>query len=189
MISRPHPYLECVSSRNRFEWKNIKLMTDLWEMVANKLMDIERDTDLTYFDFAFVFYTDRNLKKMKLACKKSANNIKQKMVMAMKQNNDRAAAFQEHFDRFVDIFNSIASLGFDRWKVDLNLGYEDTALSSPISMFVFDPILDFAYGNAATKFNHHLAALILKLAINVYLKSPILIFDSIDNIVEPCLIR
>lgn len=128
---------------------------------------------------------DAALRALEKMLKRSQINIKNKMVASKRAFDVRVNTFTEKFVNFLPTFQSLVNICSQHWQMNLSLDYS-TALSpllEPILLLVSDPTLDQSY-NEMTTLNHHAAAIILKLAINLAIGSPILIFDSIDYIVE-----
>lgn len=129
---------------------------------------------------------DAELRALEQMLKKGQTKIKNMMVAPKRAFDVRVNAFTEKFEQFfLPSFKSLVNICSQHWQMSLSLVYS-TALSplkEPILLLVSDPTLDQSY-NEMTALNHHAAAIILKLAINLAIGSPILIFDSIDYIVE-----
>lgn len=110
------------------------------------------------------------------------------MVSEERQFDDRVNAFQERFEKFLKNMNELIAYCNTKWNMSVILMHNEPALRYPITMWVEDQQLDPAY-NELSCVNHQLAALVLKLAINRTLDSPILIFDSLDYVIEPGMIK
>lgn len=176
-------YLKCVSARNKLEFDK-EMMSEIWEIVSFQIMAIEREINLPAYDGGIVYHDNQELKRMILANNKHIKKITLDLVAEKRKFAARVDAFEERFCELCDHFEQFHSLP----NMSLQLHYSGSALSSPILISVFDPKLDISYGQATT-LNHHAAALLLKLIINTVIESPVLIFDSLDYIIEPCLIR
>lgn len=126
------------------------------------------------------------LRALQQKLKRAQTTIRKIMVAPKREFVVRVNAFTEKFEQFfLPSFKSLVNICSRHWQMSLSLDYS-TALSplrEPILFLVSDPTLDHSY-NEMTALSHHAAAIILKLAINLTIGSPILIFDSIDYIVE-----
>lgn len=136
----------------------------------------------------FPSFNEPDLVLMKKKYEKMLKRINSEIVEMSKQHKTRICAFNGRFRAFADVFDSLAKDCYTKWNLALELFYNDSPLEHPIRFIVDDQTIDPAYVCGAL-LNHHLAALILKLAMNKFLRSPVIIFDRIDYVIDPHLIR
>lgn len=134
-----------------------------------------------------IHFNDESLQQMIKAAKKDKEATVMSMVDIKRQFDTRVNGFEDAFQAFLPSFTQMATACELEKIMWLKLTHSVPAFRSPISMLVTDPV-DPAYDQMGTVC-HLTAALILKLSINQAVGSPILIFDSVEYIVEPQLIR
>ena len=124
-----------------------------------------------------ILYDDPELSNLKKKNNRLNKNIKNQIVYDQRQMNIRVDAFQKEFERFIEHFNTMSSDCNSEWDIQMKLNYDNPALKSHIKMLVAD-------GGVITTVQHHVAALVLKLAMNCTIGSPILIIDGQDYVIE-----
>lgn len=134
-----------------------------------------------------IFYDHEDLQTMAKKNKIQINKININLAAEMRNFDKRAMAFEERFLHFMKCFEQLMQK-CSSWNMTVSISYDEPALKSPIKMLLCDPNIDF-HPKLITTWSHQAAALLLKLAINQSIGSPILIFDSLDYIIEPRLIR
>lgn len=125
---------------------------------------------------------------MKTKHEKMLKRTNKELAEMNNQQKNRVRTFNERFQQFTNVFDDFAKYCYKKWNLALQLFYSDSPLEHPIRLIVDDPKVDPAFVYAAL-LNHHLAALILKLAINKFVRSPVIIFDSIDYVIDQNFIR
>lgn len=183
LFRTPKAYLEQISPRNAITIEENAPIGQIYDIVASQISKIESDIG---FSDGRILYDGSELQELQKKNARINRNIKNEMVKVTRQWDARVNAFEKRFKHFEGIFKQMARDCHSKWnmKVKLLKG-ESSALESPITMLVHDKMKD---PKGVTSFSNQAAALVLKLAINRAIESPILIIDSIDYVVEKQLI-
>lgn len=179
-------YFDCIGEENRpVIDPNDRSIAKIRDAVTAKIQKIEEV--LRYLD-----HENPNLHYNETTMKKKFQNAQIKMndemVKESRQLRNRSTAFETPFNDLLANFDSFAKCCEEQFGMSLHLCYNDPLLEYPIRMTVEDPLLDEAH-QRATNLNHYGASLVLQLAINDTIGSPILIVDSLEYMIEPNLIR
>lgn len=184
-IRSTEDYFDCIPERYKQAFGSDHLpISKVYEIVAMQITDIEKIMEKFNFNEEHIHYKTEVLLEMEKKEIKRRRIVKNMMVAEKRKFDARVGAFDAKFQAFLQSFVQVAEFCSVRWNLNLELSCDNSPLWSPISMVVTDP----AYDQMAT-LNHHAAAVALKLAINLSIGSPILIFDSLDYIIEPELIK
>lgn len=179
-------YFDCIAEENRPDIDpNEQSMSKIREAVSAKISKIEDMLCSLDRKDEHLHYDVTNTKKH---FQKEQTKMNNQMVNERNKFRNRNEAFKTHFDEFLANFDSFSEYCQQKWGMLLRLCYDEQLLLHPIRMIVEDPLLDDAHGQG-TILNHYAAALVVQLAINKTIRSPILIIDSLDYMIEPKLIR
>lgn len=189
LCSSPEVYFNAISE----EFKgtidaNEQSIYQICDLINEQVVAIEQTMGEYAYNDTLLHYRGADVNTMKKQTMRLINQIKLHMVKLHRQNDDRVNGFGEKFQKFLQNFEKMSKFCNEKWDMTVNLQYFEPALRYPIHMAISDPNLDLGY-NEMTNLNHHLAALVMKLAINQTLESPFLIFDSLDYVIEPCMIK
>lgn len=159
------------------------------EIVAAKIKKIEEVLYLLELKNGYLHFNDDELDSLKKRAQKANTAKTNEMTADYRKFKSRRAAFEPQFEAFCQCFEKFATNCKEKWGMSLNLSRDELfpLLEGTIQLSVEDPLLDAAYAKGTTLI-HYAAALVLRLAINEAVDSPILIIDSLDYIVEPQLI-
>ncbi|XP_055317201.1 uncharacterized protein LOC129576316 [Sitodiplosis mosellana] len=180
----PKAYFDQISPRNACTFGGDASIDEIFKTVASQISKIE--LEIGHKD-GHIFHNDPELNALAKKNKRVKRTINSKLVVEKRQVAARADAFEKRFLHFVKVFSEMSLYCHSKWNMTLTLSYEEPALKSPITMLVTDPMIGFD-PKQITTLSHHAAALVLKLAINQAIGSPILIIDSLDYIIKPALI-
>lgn len=185
--SSPQAYFDFISPRNACAFdSDHELILQTFKVIASRVPD--PNIDLFHKGVNWIFFNDPELALMAEKNKITKKNVKSRMIAETQRFELRVQAFEVNFKELVEVFEQFAQLCYSKCQLKMTLVYDEPALMSPILMLVHRPNDGIAYRQMTT-LNCHAAALILKLAINQICDSKILIFDSLDYIIEPLLIR
>ncbi|XP_031618145.1 uncharacterized protein LOC116337606 [Contarinia nasturtii] len=182
----PDNFYNCISLDNaekvyKFTYANPKSFAETYKVLESHL---HSTADL--FKENFVYYDDENFKNIQRENNKKKKAAQVEMIAERNSFQKRCVEFEqkiEDFDKhYIDIAEKCSSIG-------IALNPKEFSLKSPIRQLVDDQVNNpGCVDMMMSTYNHHNAALILKLAMNLTVESPILIFDSLDYIIEPQLI-
>lgn len=164
------------------------MIDEISEIVNERIAAIDNVLKVCDISDPLPHYSGEAVKRMAKQANRLKNEASRNLVKEERQFDARVNDFEECFQNFLRNFNKLITYCNNKWNMSVMLTHIEPALRYPITMCVSDTKLDLAY-DELTNLNHHLAALLLKLAINKTLGSPILIFDSLDYVMEPCMIK
>lgn len=165
------------------EWVDIK------PVVASKMDEIENGLSVLHTKDHHLAGTTHEMAALANRLQRKQKEKANQMVLVNSTSKNRNENFAPKFLEVKRLFDKLVQYCQPKWGVFLALLAEsdDSPLDQPIRLLVNDPLLDRALTNTMT-LNHHVAALILNLAINVAIGSPFIIIDGLDYFIEPCLI-
>lgn len=196
-IRSPQVYFKCISEVNGFGIDPEASISEIFEKIKINIessLKIEAEAKCS-----FISVNDNYSGKIEKAFRKEKTNIICRLRKEREMWNSRIIGFQKRFkldeddhvtDSSKDLDKTFKELAKKCQKYDLTmkLHADNPALKSKICISVDDGTADSMMPNLATTQNHHVAGLILQMAINCVIESPFLIFDSLDYALQPKLI-
>lgn len=158
---------------------NVESFAESYKILESHLKQVSTIED------AFVYHNDNKLKSIGRKNVKDKKAANREMVAENKSHKLRCDAFNNAIQELQIKFTEVAAK-CSPVTLSLDLQFD---LNQPIHLLVDDQVNNPGNVNVIATFSQHVAALILKLAMNLTIHSPILIFDSLDYVTEPQLIR